>query len=123
MVTPVPVVSMMYFLVSTPPKTFFIVRPAFSAMSTKLAADLGDEIAAACCAAHIRNSAVVTAKRKRMRCIPGVKRFLPKTKNIRLWMLGAKQTQRQANGGSLFPKGRRHGEAKTNGFSTAATAS
>src|SRR5690349_15615680 len=28
---------MMYFFVSTPPKTFFMVKPALAAMSTKLA--------------------------------------------------------------------------------------
>ena len=33
--TPVPVVSMMYFLVSTPPKTTGAVRPAFFAISVK----------------------------------------------------------------------------------------
>src|ERR1700693_4291744 len=37
MATPVPVVSMMYFLVSTPPNTFTAVSPAFSAMSLKFA--------------------------------------------------------------------------------------
>src|SRR5215469_500333 len=37
MATPVPVVSMMYFLVSLPPKTFIMVRPDFSATSMKLA--------------------------------------------------------------------------------------
>ena len=37
MATPVPVVSMMYFLLSTPPKISDIVSPAFSAISTKLA--------------------------------------------------------------------------------------
>ena len=37
MATPVPVVSMMYFLVSIPPKTFTAVSPAFSAMSLKFA--------------------------------------------------------------------------------------
>src|SRR5256885_241309 len=37
MATPVPVVSMMYFFVFTPPKTFFMCSPAFSAMSTKFA--------------------------------------------------------------------------------------
>ena len=33
--TPVPVVSMMYFFVVTPPKVFTIVRPAFFATSVK----------------------------------------------------------------------------------------
>src|SRR5215469_4773231 len=37
MATPVPVVSMMYFLVSTPPNTVTAVNPAFSAISTKFA--------------------------------------------------------------------------------------
>src|SRR2546426_1072196 len=37
MATPVPVVSMMYFFVFTPPKTFFMCSPAFSAMSTNCA--------------------------------------------------------------------------------------
>src|SRR5436305_2860228 len=37
MATPVPVVSMMYFLVVTPPKTLVMVRPAFAAMSVKKA--------------------------------------------------------------------------------------
>src|ERR1700722_911460 len=37
MATPVPVVSIMYFLVSTPPNTFTAVSPAFSAMSLKFA--------------------------------------------------------------------------------------
>src|SRR5207245_754321 len=37
MATPVPVVSMMYFFVSLPPKTFSIVSPDFPAMSVKLA--------------------------------------------------------------------------------------
>src|SRR6266851_1255443 len=37
MATPVPVVSIMYFLVSLPPKMFSIVSPAFSAMSVKSA--------------------------------------------------------------------------------------
>jgi len=37
MATPVPVVSMMYFLVSTPPNMFTAVSPAFSAMSMKFA--------------------------------------------------------------------------------------
>jgi len=37
MATPVPVVSMMYFLVSRPPKTLVAVSPAFSAMSVKCA--------------------------------------------------------------------------------------
>src|SRR6266481_1534806 len=37
MATPVPVVSMMYFFVSTPPKTFTAVSPAFSAISMKFA--------------------------------------------------------------------------------------
>src|SRR5882762_1870994 len=41
MATPVPVVSMMYFLVSTPPKTSIIVRPASFAMSIKYARGLG----------------------------------------------------------------------------------
>src|SRR5579863_6163703 len=41
MATPVPVVSMMYFLVSTPPKMFCAVRPAFAAMSTKVAMGAG----------------------------------------------------------------------------------
>src|SRR6266481_5098662 len=36
MATPVPVVSMMYFLVSTPPNSFTAVSPAFSAMSMKI---------------------------------------------------------------------------------------
>src|SRR5215472_7391092 len=35
--TPVPVVSMMYFFVSTPPKIVIALRPALSAMSTKFA--------------------------------------------------------------------------------------
>src|SRR6266436_3665237 len=42
MATPVPVVSMMYFLVSTPPKTFIMVRPASFAMSVKYARGFGD---------------------------------------------------------------------------------
>jgi hypothetical protein len=33
--TPVPVVSMMYFFVSTPPNAFFATRPAFAASSLK----------------------------------------------------------------------------------------
>src|SRR5712692_2850039 len=37
MATPVPVVSMMYFLVSTPPNTFTAVSPAFWAISVKFA--------------------------------------------------------------------------------------
>src|SRR5437763_16980606 len=37
MATPVPVVSMLYFLVSSPPKTVVAVRPAFWAMSVKCA--------------------------------------------------------------------------------------
>ena len=40
MATPVPVVSMMYFLVSMPPKISCIVRPDFSATSVKLAISL-----------------------------------------------------------------------------------
>src|ERR1700745_2091329 len=35
--TPVPVVSMMYFLVSLPPKMFIAVKPAFAARSVKFA--------------------------------------------------------------------------------------
>src|SRR5271168_555467 len=41
MATPVPVVSMMYFLVFTPPKTTGAVRPAFLATSEKWASGLG----------------------------------------------------------------------------------
>src|SRR5262249_53776876 len=37
MATPVPVVSMMYFFVSTPPKTVTALSPTLSAMSTKFA--------------------------------------------------------------------------------------
>src|SRR5690349_3985899 len=37
MATPVPVVSMMYFFVSAPPKTFVAVSPALSATSMKFA--------------------------------------------------------------------------------------
>src|ERR1700730_2012520 len=37
MATPVPVVSMMYFLVVSPPKTFIMVRPASLAVSIKYA--------------------------------------------------------------------------------------
>src|SRR5215831_14236864 len=37
MATPVPVVSMMYFFESTPPKTFLIVRPALAASSVNKA--------------------------------------------------------------------------------------
>src|SRR5258707_10085609 len=37
MATPVPVVSMMYFLVVTPPKTLRMVSPAFAAMSVNQA--------------------------------------------------------------------------------------
>src|SRR5579884_3854539 len=39
MATPVPVVSMMYFLVSMPPKMLDAVNPAFSAMSVKWATE------------------------------------------------------------------------------------
>src|SRR5713101_1263102 len=42
---------MMYFLVSTPPKTFCAVRPAFSAMSVKVAIGAGGGAGGfACCA-------------------------------------------------------------------------
>src|SRR5271169_3863144 len=41
MATPVPVVSIMYFLVSTPPKTTGSVSPAFFAISVKWARGLG----------------------------------------------------------------------------------
>src|SRR5271167_4798270 len=41
MATPVPVVSIMYFFESIPPNTLRIVSPAFSAISTKLAAGSG----------------------------------------------------------------------------------
>src|SRR5580704_15431140 len=41
----------MYFLVSRPPKTFFIVSPASSAISTKFATGLGAPWAADCAAA------------------------------------------------------------------------
>src|SRR5260370_1839116 len=40
MATPVPVVSMMYFLVFSPPKTFIMVRPASLALSVKYAMGL-----------------------------------------------------------------------------------
>src|SRR5258708_3254593 len=42
MATPVPVVSMMYFFVFSPPKTFIIVRPASFALSAKYARGLDD---------------------------------------------------------------------------------
>src|SRR6266852_5590387 len=40
MATPVPVVSMMYFLVFSPPKTFIMVSPASLALSVKYAMGL-----------------------------------------------------------------------------------
>src|SRR5581483_3823318 len=51
MATPFPVVSIMYFLVSSPPKTFCAVSPAFSATSVKFAMGTGVGTAAlGCCA-------------------------------------------------------------------------
>src|SRR6516164_8665856 len=61
---------MMYFFVSIPPNTFFILRPAFSAMSTKLATDLADDIEPDRCAASATSnikSATVKEKKRRKR--------------------------------------------------------
>jgi len=54
--TPVPVVSMMYFFVETPPKVFVMVSPAFFAISTKWASGLG--------ACSCRDSATSVAQAK-----------------------------------------------------------
>src|ERR1700692_2786776 len=47
MATPVPVVSIIYFFVSTPPNTFTAVSPAFSAISLKFASSALTELFAA----------------------------------------------------------------------------
>src|SRR3974390_3515314 len=81
MATPVPVVSMMYFLLSTPPKISDMVSPAFSATSTKLAIGCGPLGAgfAVCCAnkALARNSRrVVLAMGRQKEPWPGTKSML-----------------------------------------------
>src|SRR5208337_4581710 len=92
MATPVPVVSMMYFLLSRPPKISDIVSPAFSAMSTKLAMGCvaGDVGFAACCA----NEEFATNSTTRMKAvmgtectggrIPGTKDMLTSDTRLRL---------------------------------------
>src|SRR5271157_6416448 len=95
MATPVPVVSMMYFLLSTPPKTFFMVSPAFSAMSTKLATCweallLGDR-------AETRTIGASRIKaRNRSRRLAERKLGTPGRRHILVWILGKGFSHRQA---------------------------
>src|SRR5579859_2512751 len=63
MATPVPVVSMMYFLVLTPPKTTGEARPAFSAISVKCARGLAPDCRA-CAERRWKGASAATASRK-----------------------------------------------------------
>src|SRR5580704_14176422 len=84
MAMPVPVVSMMYFLVSTPPKTFVIVSPAFSPISVKLAMGVfapskaaGSHAARAKAPASTRNPAEPMINRPTMELLDsGVRQFI-----------------------------------------------
>src|SRR5271157_1123145 len=69
MATPVPVVSIMYFLLSVPPKISDIVSPAFSAISTKLAIDCVGEAA---CFVTCANNVLATGRTKKRTAVPAM---------------------------------------------------
>src|SRR5271165_38771 len=113
MATPVPVVSMMYFLLSTPPKISAIVSPALSAMSTKLAIGCAGWVACfvACCEGVCANKGFATIRTRRATTPPArncQKEYGPGTESILPLDTRVRLRRSQGMAERLHPGLRRH---------------